>query len=276
MSETILRALNMGYFSLDSINSFDPSLMFAVPRLTIVSGLIHMPDCVNLTDADGGFRWFRMKATQLARIKEELNRLSKREVVQLEMMLTTNETEPAVPSLDAQRDCTCCLDSSSQHAVSTGVSAGGETEADRMDLDQLNTDLKNGSDAHAHSGRSTIHTPTTESSSQPRSATVLDLPKPDITVTLQCSADGPSLVDQGQDPCQRAQRLHSVQIDEYHLHHCPHHGMLGASTNPESNTVLLRLYREICSVADMLQSGPRAREFVGVLQKAFSMYEEKK
>ncbi|KAJ3224974.1 hypothetical protein HK099_007603 [Clydaea vesicula] len=91
MSETILRAVSENLVTLENMQNFDPQLMFAIPRLTIVSALVHMPDCINITDREVGFRWFRQKSELLQNLKANLNTFSKEELQELEKLLANNE-----------------------------------------------------------------------------------------------------------------------------------------------------------------------------------------
>lgn len=72
---------------MDQISEYDPKIMFAIPRLAIVLALVHMPDCLNVTDSDTGFRWFRLKANKLLQMKQELSQMSLEKVDSLECML---------------------------------------------------------------------------------------------------------------------------------------------------------------------------------------------
>src|SRR3954470_22243538 len=87
MSDTLLRAVTHGHIPRSSITDLDPSLFLSLPRLTIVSGLLHYPDMVDLVNPDRCIRWFRDKCVRMAPLKDELSRLSGEDVEALERML---------------------------------------------------------------------------------------------------------------------------------------------------------------------------------------------
>ncbi|KAJ3280381.1 hypothetical protein HK104_000708 [Borealophlyctis nickersoniae] len=177
LSETLLRAISKNYLTWDQIHSFDPSAIIALPRLTIISGLLHMPDCVSMTDAESGFRYFRGdKATKLRGVQDELRSLKPSEVEKLEWMIVGKE-EYWVPT--------------------EGVEGAAALNGERWD-------------------------------------------------------SGMCLIDDNEG------------------------GSIGKDQKAAGEEVgLQRIFRAICAVADDLQSGPRAREFVGIMHKVFSMHEEK-
>ncbi|XP_045780359.1 lateral signaling target protein 2 homolog isoform X2 [Maniola jurtina] len=92
-SESLRRALKQNLLTQEQVDSYDPALMFAVPRLAIVSGLLiyssgplsidKMPE--EMSDM---FRPFR---TLLHKIRSLLWTLDRRELLALERFLCTNE-----------------------------------------------------------------------------------------------------------------------------------------------------------------------------------------
>jgi hypothetical protein len=91
LSETVLRALDRKYFSRDEMQRYEPYLMFAIPRLAIVAGLLHMPEYLNLTAHHVAVRWLRdpdgRKVKLLVQLQQALRQLTYAEVVSLERML---------------------------------------------------------------------------------------------------------------------------------------------------------------------------------------------
>ncbi|ODM98278.1 Lateral signaling target protein 2, partial [Orchesella cincta] len=86
-SETLQRALNLGLLSQDQVDSCDPALMFTIPRLAIVAGLLIFPDgplCIDHGELSDMFRPFR---SLLIKIRELLWTLSKSELSALERSL---------------------------------------------------------------------------------------------------------------------------------------------------------------------------------------------
>ncbi|KAJ3077117.1 Lateral signaling target protein 2 [Podochytrium sp. JEL0797] len=91
MSETIIRALSNAHITLEQVQSFDPSLIIAIPRLTLFAALYHSPNMVNVTDAQNAFRWFRSKAWLLFQVKQRVLDLTVQQVDVLERMLADAE-----------------------------------------------------------------------------------------------------------------------------------------------------------------------------------------
>lgn len=92
-SETLHRALKMNLLTQEMIDDYDPALMFTIPRLAIVSGLLmfpHGPLCIDkpVEEMSEMFRPFR---TLLHKIRELLWTLNKRELFMLEKLLCDNE-----------------------------------------------------------------------------------------------------------------------------------------------------------------------------------------
>lgn len=92
-SETLQRALKMKLVKQEMVDECDPALMFTIPRLAIVSGLLIFPNgplCVDkpVEQMSELFRPFR---TLLHKIRELLWTLNKRELYMLEKLLCDNE-----------------------------------------------------------------------------------------------------------------------------------------------------------------------------------------
>lgn len=91
-SETLQRALKMGLLEQEQIDSFDPALMFSIPRLAIVSGLIIFPNGpLNMSSSDSLSEMFRPFRKLLIKMKDLLRSLTETELHQLEKLLCTNE-----------------------------------------------------------------------------------------------------------------------------------------------------------------------------------------
>lgn len=92
-SETLQRALKMKLVKQEMVDEYDPALMFTIPRLAIVSGLLIFPNgplCIDkpVEQMSELFRPFR---TLLHKIRELLWTLNKRELYMLEKLLCDNE-----------------------------------------------------------------------------------------------------------------------------------------------------------------------------------------
>ncbi|KAJ3337953.1 hypothetical protein HDU93_000277 [Gonapodya sp. JEL0774] len=87
MSETLLRAISHNYMTLSQILEYDPVIFLALPRLTVVGGLLHFPGMVDLVNPETCIRWFRHKCTNMRELRWELEALEARELAELERML---------------------------------------------------------------------------------------------------------------------------------------------------------------------------------------------
>jgi hypothetical protein len=191
ISETIMRAISSNIITDEDINSFDPRVIISIPRLTIISALHWMPECVLVTDAEKGFRLFREKAERMKSLKLDLDKMSVEEICVLEEMLV---------------DCDA-WDKSLKRPLKRDVS---EASDDDLPLALV----------YNISGDKTI----TNEEEEPGNSTLIGL--------------------------EESEKYYN-QRDTMH-----------------------RVYREVCGVADDMQSGPRAREFVSLLHKAFKMHTE--
>ncbi|XP_060806944.1 lateral signaling target protein 2 homolog [Amyelois transitella] len=101
-SESLRRALKQNLLTQEQVDSYDPALMFAVPRLAIVSGLlIYSSGPLSIDkppeEMSDMFRPFR---TLLHKIRSLLWTLERRELCALERLLCTNEGVAGLASLD--------------------------------------------------------------------------------------------------------------------------------------------------------------------------------
>ncbi|XP_030575518.1 lateral signaling target protein 2 homolog isoform X2 [Archocentrus centrarchus] len=91
--ETVERALKLGYLTQDMIDDYEPALMFTIPRLAIVCGLVVYPEGpLNLDrkseDMSELFRPFR---TLLKKIRDLLQTLTEEELITLERNLCISQ-----------------------------------------------------------------------------------------------------------------------------------------------------------------------------------------
>lgn len=97
-SETLQRALKMGLLTQEMVDDYDPALMFTIPRLAIVSGLLMHPHGPLAIDepVEKMSEMFRPFRTLLHKIRELLWTLNKNELYTLEKLLCDNEqiTDP--------------------------------------------------------------------------------------------------------------------------------------------------------------------------------------
>lgn len=95
-SETLQRAIKNGMVTQDQVDLYEPSLMFAIPRLAIVYGLLISPDGpLNVDRSSADFpELFLPFKNLLRKIRELLLTLAQAEIMVLEMLLCQQE-EPA-------------------------------------------------------------------------------------------------------------------------------------------------------------------------------------
>ncbi|XP_039760610.1 lateral signaling target protein 2 homolog isoform X3 [Pararge aegeria] len=105
-SESLRRALKQNLLTQEQVDSYDPALMFAVPRLAIVSGLlIYSSGPLSIDklpeEMSDMFRPFR---TLLHKIRSLLWTLDRRELLALERFLCTNEDVSNLAGLEIPAD----------------------------------------------------------------------------------------------------------------------------------------------------------------------------
>uniref|UniRef100_A0A0R3RTQ9 FYVE-type domain-containing protein n=1 Tax=Elaeophora elaphi TaxID=1147741 RepID=A0A0R3RTQ9_9BILA len=94
-SETLDRALRLGYLTQDQIDDCDPVVMIAVPRLAIVCGLLYFPEGALNVDANPEMLsdMFRSFHSLLVKIRDLLRILNLHELHRVEKALCTGETQ---------------------------------------------------------------------------------------------------------------------------------------------------------------------------------------
>ncbi|XP_015199858.1 lateral signaling target protein 2 homolog isoform X2 [Lepisosteus oculatus] len=101
--ETVERALKLGYLTQDMIDDYEPALMFTIPRLAIVCGLVvYSEGPLNLDrKAEDMSELFRPFRTLLRKIRDLLQTLTEDELFTLERSLCISQDGefPAVPTL---------------------------------------------------------------------------------------------------------------------------------------------------------------------------------
>lgn len=113
-SESLRRALKQNLLTQEQVDSYDPALMFAVPRLAIVSGLlIYSSGPLSIDkppeEMSDMFRPFR---TLLHKIRSLLWTLDRRELIALERLLCTNEDSTSLANLGLPSESELTNDSS--------------------------------------------------------------------------------------------------------------------------------------------------------------------
>ncbi|VDK70329.1 unnamed protein product [Litomosoides sigmodontis] len=94
-SETLDRALRLGYLTQDQIDDCDPVVMIAVPRLAIVCGLLYFPEGALNVDANSETLsdMFRSFHSLLVKIRDLLRVLNLHELHRVEKALCTGEAQ---------------------------------------------------------------------------------------------------------------------------------------------------------------------------------------
>lgn len=116
-SETLQRALKIGILDQEQVDTYDPSLMFSIPRLAIISGLIIFEKGpLNMDqNSDQLSEMFRPFRKLLIKMRDYLRTLNKNELFQLEKLLCTNEEINLAQSLsNGQQQTTTAEESTAQ------------------------------------------------------------------------------------------------------------------------------------------------------------------
>lgn len=90
-SETVLKATDADrlLFTMEDVHSYEPYLMFAIPRLAILNGLVYWPEYLPLHATSGEFvhPWFKEDVGKLKLYAEQLKALNKEDLYTLERQL---------------------------------------------------------------------------------------------------------------------------------------------------------------------------------------------
>ncbi|KAJ3177000.1 hypothetical protein HDU87_004716 [Geranomyces variabilis] len=246
MSETIIRAVHHHLLTWNDIQSFEPQILVAVPRLCIVAALLHMPECINITDADHGMRWFRPKAPLLRKLQKQLARLPADTIAVLERRL--------VDSDDAERGSLFSL--RREEAEEGGAAASAEKRVKPL-MPEIERDATL-VDVHlppaAEGGKSAAGSTTKLTEGPPIGTSA--------SAAAAAAARGvaPATDEVAVKPTAAASAMTSANA--------------AAPSSPPKLSVLHEVYLDICRVADDLARGPQARAFTDVMHKVFSMHAE--
>ncbi|NXX43898.1 LST2 protein, partial [Tricholaema leucomelas] len=146
--ETVERALRLGYLTQDMIDDYEPALMFTIPRLAIVCGLVvYSEGPLNLDHKPEDMsELFRPFHTLLRKIRDLLQTLTEDELHTLERNLCISQdvdfpvrADPEVPSVIAP-DITATLPAKelSAKAENTEAELACSMQYDEQELEQLN------------------------------------------------------------------------------------------------------------------------------------------
>ncbi|XP_072476134.1 lateral signaling target protein 2 homolog isoform X2 [Notamacropus eugenii] len=146
--ETVERALKLGYLTQDMIDDYEPALMFTIPRLAIVCGLVvYSEGPLNLDrKAEDMSELFRPFHTLLRKIRDLLQTLTEEELHTLERNLCISQdmefsvrTDPEVPSVIAPTlAATFPPEQLSVTEENTEAELACSMQYDEQELEQLN------------------------------------------------------------------------------------------------------------------------------------------
>ncbi|XP_068005701.1 lateral signaling target protein 2 homolog isoform X4 [Melanerpes formicivorus] len=146
--ETVERALRLGYLTQDMIDDYEPALMFTIPRLAIVCGLVvYSEGPLNLDHKPEDMsELFRPFHTLLRKIRDLLQTLTEDELHTLERNLCISQdvdfpvrADPEVPSVIAPgMMATLPAKELSAKAENTEAELACSMQYDEQELEQLN------------------------------------------------------------------------------------------------------------------------------------------
>lgn len=172
-SESLQRALRIGLLEQEQVDYYDPALMFSIPRLAIVAGLvIYNKGPLNMSmPADQLSEMFRPFRTLLIKIRDLLRSLNANELHQLEKLLCTNEDiHIYTPTKESNAN---------ENIVTDTMSAVTTTEITNFNCDESDDEEKfigSNSSASSMSSESTTSTVSRTSSSTSQSTSTLEIP----------------------------------------------------------------------------------------------------
>lgn len=160
-SETLQRALRLGLLEQEQVDYYDPALMFSIPRLAIVAGLVtYTKGPLNMSmPAEHLSEMFRPFRTLLIKIRDLLRTLSANELYQLEKLLCTNEDIHIIQSKEIQ------IEEKQIIARPADVTSSNYNCDDTDDNDASSSS----SNVSSHSSSSTLEVPSSSSCSEPES-----------------------------------------------------------------------------------------------------------
>lgn len=169
-SETLQRALRIGLLDQEQVDYYDPALMFSIPRLAIVAGLvIFNKGPLNMSmPADDLSEMFRPFRTLLFKIRDLLRTLNANELHQLEKLLCTNEDIHIYASNDTEPIKSC--------NVKHGISSTAITNFNCDDTDDEEKFDESNSSTSCTSSGSTTSTVSRSSSNSSQSNSTLEIP----------------------------------------------------------------------------------------------------
>ncbi|KAH8338476.1 hypothetical protein KR059_006393, partial [Drosophila kikkawai] len=190
-SETLQRALKTGLLDQDMVDAFDPGLMFSIPRLAIVAGLVvYAKGPLNMDmPGDQLSEMFRPFRTILIKIRDLLRNLNHQELYQLEKLLCTNEdinstkvplgsSSIEAPSPEHSANPTTSSSSSSNNNNNHSSSTATHRTVERLVDQRNNNNINSNSAAPAVEEESALRSPSMLSLSATSTPTASPAPSP--------------------------------------------------------------------------------------------------
>ncbi|TMW51374.1 hypothetical protein DOY81_003557 [Sarcophaga bullata] len=140
-SETLQRALRLGLLEQDKVDAFDPALMFSIPRLAIVSGLVIYPSGPLNMDmpAEQLSEMFRPFRSILIKVREYLRNLNETELYYLERLLCTNEEISLKETLNTKDNNSDVADNNNKKSSKYSENSLNDTEENKGSLKTATT-----------------------------------------------------------------------------------------------------------------------------------------
>ncbi|XP_062536060.1 lateral signaling target protein 2 homolog [Armigeres subalbatus] len=162
-SETLQRALKIGLLEQEQVDSYDPALMFSIPRLAIVAGLVIFKDGpLNMDQpADNISEMFRPFRKLLIKMRDLLRTLTKHELYQLEKLLCTNEEISLKEEIicDANENDNSGVSPKEDEVVIVTTNVNSSNSCDSRVEDSLDDNRRHDSNARTNRNNSLYSTP---------------------------------------------------------------------------------------------------------------------
>lgn len=268
MSETLIRAIHAGHISTTSLSNLDPSVLIALPRLTIIAALVHTPTTINITSPSTPFRWFRSEevSARLDRLSLALSTCEPREVAVLERLLAAGDE--GVEAMDDDDDFADAEDldvpvmpTTSTTTTTTTTTSAAAVIAAASEIEKHSADSIKEEPDDGIMGVVVVENRWNEKRKWHRHADSA-VPNADASTTVSTTWEGDysdlvrfeaTAKSQSSSP---SKPLQYPQLDSFKC---------VTSKSPK----IMALFRDVCQVSDTLS---RARDFLNILQLVFQMH----
>ncbi|KAJ3127263.1 subunit of TIM23 translocase complex [Nowakowskiella sp. JEL0407] len=241
LSETIIYAKSNSYFTSLQISTYDPALIISTPRLSIVTGLLYYPNYINMTHPIYANQWFKDKSCVLMSLQEKLNilrRISKDLVKKLEERIVFGDSDGVKSECDEVNEVEF-VSAQSQDQTHERINENDDSDAEIFKMNRTPTLTELDIEAVDHNNIGDFGT----------SILIKDESGQKV-FTHKKSVQFAGLP-------QRMDSLYPINYDVDKV---------------DVEELMQESFRTICFVADEFQSGPRAKDFVRLLQNVFMMH----